>query len=126
MGERQGKFGSMKKHDAVTEYCLSGEGTRDDLLNVLGLREDENGLRDPVVDGVCAALSAIVPASSNGLFAARDRFREKILRRLVGPKESQGLPFVPLCGIRTRFDGQHFKKFEDIENAIAGWHHSLD
>ena len=88
----------------------------------MNLKEDDLGLRDPIVDGVCAALSTLKPEAKNGLIASRDRFREKILRRLVGPKESHGAQIIPLCGMRTRFDGQHFKKFEDIENAIAGFH----
>lgn len=77
-------------------------------------------LRDPVVDNLINVLSAHRPEARQDLLMARERYVENVLRRLVGPLDDRGRPIVPLCSWQKRFDGDHFKNFEELERTFQG------
>lgn len=77
-------------------------------------------LRDPVVDHLIQVLSAHRPEAREDLLLARERYIENVLRRLVGPLDDKGNPVVPLCRWQKRFDGEHFRQFEELEGLFQG------
>jgi hypothetical protein len=77
-------------------------------------------LYDPKVLPLFQALIHSYPEAKEDLLAARTRYEENILRRLVGPRDGKGNPIVPLCRWRVRFDGSHYKEFEELEHKFMG------
>jgi hypothetical protein len=135
--------------DPRVRSCLCGTLTREELIKGLEIKEDdpepprvgagmgiENALRgiriaedgkparrvlfDPVADRYFNALMAHKPEARQHLLMARERYIENVLRRLVGPLDGKGNPIVPLCIWKKRFDGEHYKDFEALENKFMG------
>jgi hypothetical protein len=77
-------------------------------------------LYDPIADKYFNTLMAHRPEAKEDLMMARERYVENVLRRLVGPLDGKGNPIVPLCIWKKRFDGHHYKDFEDIESKFMG------
>jgi len=75
-------------------------------------------LVDPEVDNAISALVVHRPEARSALLAARDRYMENILRRLIGPLDDKGRAVVPLCKWKKRFDGDYYEDFERIEKGF--------
>jgi hypothetical protein len=135
--------------DPRVRSCLCGTLTREELIKGLEIQEHdpdppkvgagmgiehalkgiqlaEDGkpakriLVDPVADRYFNALMAHTPSAKYDLMLARERYIENVLRRLVGPLDGRGRPIVPLCVWKKRFDGDHYKEFEDLEHKFMG------